>query len=100
MKKGTDLTDGTEVSFAELMKLAGECGISKNKVQVNQLQTDSGYTNIQLESTKIKDQSNIVTTATKVNDGAITQYPYAMNPWHNNCCQDPWPVLSVGTGAG
>lgn len=79
LKKGTDLTDGTEVSFAELMKLAGDVAYQSESAGKSSYKQTQGYTNIQLESTKIKDQSNIVTTATKVNDGAITQYPYVLD---------------------
>ena len=79
LKKGTDLTDGTEISFAELMKLAGDVAYQSDSAGKSSYKQTQGYTNIQLESTKIKDQSNIVTTATKVNDGAITQYPYVLD---------------------
>lgn len=79
LKKGTDLTDGNEVSFGELMKLAGDVAYQSESAGKSSYKQTQGYTNIQLESTKIKDQSNIVTTATKVNDGAITQYPYVLD---------------------
>lgn len=79
LKKGTDLTDGNEVSFGKLMKLAGDVAYQSESAGKSSYKQTQGYTNIQLESTKIKDQSNIVTTATKVNDGAITQYPYVLD---------------------
>lgn len=79
LKKGTDLTDGTEVSFAELMKLAGDVAYQSDSAGKSSYKQTQGYTNIQLESTTITNQKNIVTTATKVNDGAITQYPYVLD---------------------
>ena len=65
--------------LAELMKLAGDVAYQSESAGKSSYKQTQGYTNIQLESTKIKDQSNIVTTATKVNDGAITQYPYVLD---------------------
>ena len=79
LKKGTDLTDGSGVSFAELMKLAGDVAYQSGSSGQNSYKQTQGYTNIQLESTTITNQENIVTTATKVNDGAITQYPYVLD---------------------
>ena len=79
LKKGTDLTDGSGVSFAELMKLAGDVAYQSGSSGQSSYKQTQGYTNIQLESTTITNQSNIVTQATKVNDGAITQYPYVLD---------------------
>ena len=78
LKKGTDLTDGNEVSFGELMKLAGDVAYQSGSSGKHSYRQTQGYTNFQIESSEIS-SGKFVTQATKVNDGAITQYPYVLD---------------------
>lgn len=71
LKQGNVLHDGDSVSFKELMELAGDVAYQQNDKTSSYAQTQ-GYSNALL--------NNVLSTysekATKVNDGAITQYPY------------------------
>ena len=71
LKQGNALHDGTSVNFEELMKLAGDIAYQQNDKTSSYAQTQ-GYTNVLLLN-KLESHS---WNATKVNDGAITQYPY------------------------
>ena len=77
LKTGTDLTDGNGVSFGELMKLAGDVAYQSGSSGKSSYRQTQGYTNFQIESSETK-IGKFVTQATKVNDGAITQYPYVL----------------------
>lgn len=78
LKKGTDLTDGSGVSFAELMELAGDVAYQSNSSRQSSYKQTQGYTNFQIESSETN-SGKFVTQATKVNDGAIIQYPYVLD---------------------
>ena len=73
LKEGNELQDGSQVSFADLMKAAGDVAL-KNSDRTQSYAQTQGYTNAVL-SNSVGDNS---WNATKVNDGAITQYPYRM----------------------
>lgn len=78
LKNGTDLSDGNGVSFAELMNLAGDVAYKSGSSGKSSYKQTQGYTNFQIESSETG-SGKFVTKATKVNDGAITQYPYVLD---------------------
>ena len=78
LKNGNDLTDGNGVSFAELMKLAGDVAYQSGSAGTKSYKQTQGYTNMQIEAVNVGEGGNTVNKATKVNDGAITQYPYVI----------------------
>lgn len=73
LRKGNELKDGESVSFKSLMELAGDVAY-KNGTRSQSYAQTQGYSN--------RYMSNIfyieTTSADKVNDGAITQYPYVI----------------------
>ena len=75
LKKGRDLKDKESVDFATLMELAGDVAYKTNSDRTESYAQTQGYSNSQI---KWVDGSSMVYRATKVNDGAITQYPYVM----------------------
>lgn len=81
LKQGNELTEGEKlpdwesVNFETLMKLAGDVAYVTNSNGTKSYMQTQGYSNSQLER---QDDSVMVYRATKVNDGAITQYPYVM----------------------
>lgn len=82
LKKGNVLTDNSEVSFKELMEVAGDIAYQTNDKSKSYAQTQA-YTNSLINGDKIGWPGNAskyatATHATKVNDGAITQYPFKM----------------------
>lgn len=82
LKKGNVLTDNSEVSFKELMEAAGDIAYQTNDKSKSYAQTQA-YTNSLINGDKIGWSGNAskyatATRATKVNDGAITQYPFKM----------------------
>lgn len=72
LKKGNELTDGNQVSFKELMKYAGDIAYKKGTRLQSYAQTQA-YSN---EYLSYKKSDEWATAACKINDGAITQYPY------------------------
>ena len=73
LRKGNELKDGESVSFKDLMKLAGDVAYKKGNRLQSYAQTQ-GYSNEYLR----QNASDKTTWADKVNDGAITQYPYVI----------------------
>ena len=73
LRKGNELKDGESVSFKDLMKLAGDVAYKEGNRLQSYAQTQ-GYSNEYLR----KNASDKTTWADKVNDGAITQYPYVI----------------------
>lgn len=73
LRKGNELKDGESVSFKSLMELAGDVAY-KNGTRSQSYAQTQGYSNRYMS-----DNFYIETTsADKVNDGAITQYPYVI----------------------
>lgn len=73
LRKGNELEDGESVSFKDLMKLAGDVAYKEGNRLQSYAQTQ-GYSNEYLR----EEASGKTTWADKVNDGAITQYPYVI----------------------
>lgn len=73
LRKGNELNDGGSVSFKDLMKLAGDVAYKEGTRLQSYAQTQ-GYSNEYLR----EDASGEAIWADKVNDGAITQYPYVI----------------------
>ena len=71
LKKGNELQDGDSVSFVKLMEYAGDVALQNGDKTKSYAQTQ-GYSNAILTNSL----SNHSWNATKVNDGAITEYPY------------------------
>ena len=79
LKKGQALTDGDSVSFEELKQAAGDIAYQTGGDRTTSYAQTQGYNNNLVEGVKMgKDANSNVTRATKVNDGAVTQYPYRM----------------------
>ena len=76
LKQGNDLTDNNGVSFTELQKSAGDITYQFDSSCARSYKQTQGYTNGQIDGENAGSNENLVTEATKVNDGAITQYPY------------------------
>lgn len=77
LKKGKPLSNSS-VSFQTLMELAGDIAYKNGDKNSSYAQTQ-GYTNNLIRGNKLgNNQYTKTTVATKVNDGAITQYPYSM----------------------
>ena len=79
LKRGNDLTDNSGVSFTELQKSAGDIAYRFGRSCAQSYKQTQGYTNGQIDGIDAGSGGNLVTEATKVNDGAITQYPYIIN---------------------
>lgn len=77
LRKGNELKDGDSVSFKTLMELAGDVAY-KNGTRSQSYAQTQGYSNRYM--TKGNDTETFIETnsADKVNDGAITQYPYVI----------------------
>lgn len=77
LRKGNELNDGEPVSFKSLMELAGDVAY-KNGTRSQSYAQTQGYSNRYM--TKGNDTETFIEThsADKVNDGAITQYPYVI----------------------
>ena len=65
----------SSVNFKDLMKAAGDIAYQRGDRTSSYGQTQA-YTNNLLKSRKLGTDGTKTTTAKKVNDGAITQYPY------------------------
>ena len=78
LKQGNELSDGNGVSFKDLMKIAGDIAYQNGSGCSTSYRQTQGYTNGQIVGFDAGESSNTVVNATKVNDGAITQYPYIM----------------------
>lgn len=76
LKKGKALNSNS-VSFEELMELAGDVAWTTNDGRNSSYGQTQAYTNNMFCGTAIG--SLTTTKAKKVNDGAITQYPYRMS---------------------
>lgn len=77
LKKGRILNaSDPNVDFDYMQKMSGDVAYKTNSNRLVSYMQTQGYTNNQLKNT-----TPMVNTATKVNDGAITQYPYSIaNP--------------------
>lgn len=81
LKKGSGLngSNQTKVSFAELMQAAGDVAYTTGDNRNSSYAQTQSYTNNLVNQHKMGgEESTKVNRATKVNDGAITQYPYQM----------------------
>lgn len=80
LKKGEGLTDREKVSFEELQKLAGDIAYTTGGNRQTSYAQVQAYTNnlISVKRISLGISADLTTTASKVNDGAITQYPYRM----------------------
>ena len=76
LKKGKPLSDGS-VDFKTLLTLAGDVAYKNGDKSKSYAQTQ-GYTNAMLDGKTLGTGDTLTTRATKVNDGAITQYPYVI----------------------
>ena len=76
LKKGKPLSDGS-VDFKTLLTLAGDVAYKNGDKSKSYAQTQ-GYTNAMLDGKTLGSGDTLTTRATKVNDGAITQYPYVI----------------------
>lgn len=65
----------SSVNFKDLMKAAGDIAYQRGDCTSSYGQTQA-YTNNLLKSRKLGTDGTKTTTAKKINDGAITQYPY------------------------
>ena len=74
LKKGRAL-DSSSVNFKTLMEAAGDIAYQSGDRTKSYGQTQ-GYTNNLLKQRQLGTGSTVTYTAKKVNDGAITQYPY------------------------
>lgn len=89
LKRGVMLTDGEKVtidknketvSFKKLMSMIGDVAFATGGKQATSYMQTQGYTNLMItDGINPGDNQNLVQLATKVNDGAITQYPYRMS---------------------
>lgn len=73
LRKGNELKDGESVSFKSLMELAGDVAY-KNGTRSQSYAQTQGYSNRYMSNNFYIE----TTSADKVNDGAITQYPYVI----------------------
>ena len=80
LRKGNALTDGSDsVSFAELMKLAGDIAYQNDSGKQSSYGQTQAYSNTVINQIQTNENNASVTKrAAKINDGAITQYPYCM----------------------
>ena len=80
LKKGKPLSDGS-VDFKTLLTLAGDVAYKNGDKSKSYAQTQ-GYSNMYAEGKKVDNAHT--NTITKVNDGAITQYPFRMGDTINS----------------
>ena len=73
LRKGNELKDGESVSFKSLMELAGDVAY-KNGTRSQSYAQTQGYSNRYMSNNFYIETKS----ADKVNDGAITQYPYVI----------------------
>lgn len=101
LRQGRELSDGDPinidgetqtVSFETLERLAGDVAYKKNdETRSSSYSQTHGYTNIHLQNVNFGNSP--VTEVTKVNEGAITQYPFKMqdkikvSSTHGQSCQ-------------
>lgn len=81
LKKGSGLngSNKTKVSFADLMEAAGDVAYRTGDNRNSSYAQTQSYSNSLVTQHKMgNDWDTKVNRATKVNDGAITQYPYQM----------------------
>ena len=74
LKKGDELQNGNQISFNELIKVSGDIAYQSGNRNASYAQTQ-GYSN---EYVNYPGYDSRVEKAQKVNDGAITQYPYVI----------------------
>ena len=73
LKKGKRLTDGDSVSFQRLQELAGDVAYETNGSRITSYPQTQSYANSAVDGGISGDR---VRKATRVNEGAITQYPF------------------------
>lgn len=79
LKEGNELQkDNSSVSFEILMKVAGDIAYQTGGDRSSSYAQTQSYTNALLNQKKMGSGDTLVSYATKVNDGAITQYPYVI----------------------
>lgn len=77
LKQGNGLLDGSSVTFKELMEKAGDIAYKNGNTEESYAQTQ-GYTNNLLNQYMLGSDGTKTTRIKKINEGAITQYPYKM----------------------
>lgn len=77
LKQGNSLQDGSSVTFKELMEKAGDVAYKNGNAGESYAQTQ-GYTNNLLNQYVMGSDGTKTTRIKKINEGAITQYPYKM----------------------
>ncbi len=75
LKKGVGL-NSSEVSFGDLMSAAGDIAYTTGGDRTSSYASTQGYTNSLIQGYDLG--QNKTTSAVKINDGAITQYPFRM----------------------
>ena len=85
LKKGQAL-DSQNINFGELMKLAGDVAWKANSNRSSSYAQTQAYSNHMMAGISLGASENLTTKANRINDGAITEYPYRMS--------------SIETGAG
>lgn len=78
LKKGKAL-DSTSVNFEELMQLAGDVAWQTNSNRKSSYAQTQAYSNQMMRSISLGEGGNLTTKANRINDGAITEYPYRMS---------------------
>lgn len=77
LKQGNELhVQSSSVSFKRLMEVAGDIAYQTGGDRTSSYAQTQSYTNNLLNRKKMGMGDTLVTSVTKVNDGAITQYPY------------------------
>lgn len=77
LKKGNGLSDGSSVTFKELMEKAGDIAYKNGNPEESYAQTQA-YSNHLLNQYTMGTGDTLTTKIKKMNEGAITQYPYKM----------------------
>lgn len=77
LKQGKGLTDGSSVTFKELMEKAGDIAYKTGNPDESYAQTQA-YTNNLLNQYQLGSNGTTTTSISRINEGAITQYPYKM----------------------
>ena len=77
LKQGKGLTDGSSVTFKELMEKAGDIAYKTGDQGESYAQTQA-YTNNLLNQYQLGSNGTTTTSISRINEGAITQYPYKM----------------------
>ena len=113
LKAGNMLSaNASDVDFDYMEQMVGDVAYVTNSNRSQSYMQTQGYINKEITKMKAGDEVNSIT---KVNDGIITEYPYKLKDGvsqtytvanthgqyygrHAECGDNPWTVLSAGTG--